>query len=552
MSITTAEITTFLESHPPFSALPATVLHDLAQQCALHSHEAGEVVYSAGDRAAWLYLVYSGAVAVTGRARRAGGDSKELTWLQPGDFFGGRALLEGARQLDTVTPLQATELLALERGIVIRLAREHAPIAARIRLNTRSMQLLRKRGRQPGLRAQEAVTLLCVPHWPWLALRMLFPLFLLGGAAFGAAGLAVNGLPWWPLILASGVAFPAWVALLVVDWRDDAYLVTDRRVVSDERLMIIHKTRAEAPLKRVRAVEITQGAIEQIFGYGDVVIQAFAGQVVFRNVANPGAVREVILERAQRARSAARAADHETITETIRTGIGWQPHASGQPTVEPAVSEPQLAAQGALTGVRRYLLPRFRERSGNAITWRKHPLMLIKRLAGGVLGMMFMSIVAIAGPGSAPTFAGSLRWDAFLVFGYGLFAFWAWYQFEDWRADVYTLTPERLFDAEKKPLLGRLIQRSAPIESVLNVSYDRPGIFANLFNYGTVTIETGGETGRLTFDWVGNPLSVQQEIFLRLEQHFEQREGEEAQQRQREIADWLTAYADITRPPKPD
>ncbi|HJL70134.1 MAG TPA: cyclic nucleotide-binding domain-containing protein, partial [Anaerolineales bacterium] len=277
MSITTTEITTFLESHPPFSALPATVLHDLAQQCALHSHEAGEVVYSAGDRAAWLYVVYSGAVAVTARARRAGRGSRELTRLQPGDFCGGRALLEGARHLDTVTPLQATELLALERGIVIRLAREHAPIAARIRLNTRSMQLLRKRGRQPGLRAQEAVTLLCVPHWPWLALRMLFPLFLLGGAAFGAAGLAVNGLPWWPLILASGVAFPAWVALLVVDWRDDAYLVTDRRVVSDERLMIIHKMRAEAPLKRVRAVEITQGAIEQVFGYGDVVIQAFAG-----------------------------------------------------------------------------------------------------------------------------------------------------------------------------------------------------------------------------------------------------------------------------------
>ena len=87
---------------------------------------------------------------------------------------------------------------------------------------------------------------------------------------------------------------------------------------------------------------------------------------------------------------------------------------------------------------------------------------------------------------------------------------------------------------------------------MLNVSYDRPGILANIFNYGTVTIESGGETGRLTFDGVGNPLSVQQEIFLRLEQHFERREDEEAQHRQREVADWITAYDDITRPPNPD
>ncbi len=552
MSITIAEVQAFLESHRPFAALPSATLKELAQQCELHAYESGEVVYSAGDEAARLYLIYSGAVALTGHTHGSAGMPRELTRLQKGDFFGGRVLLDSVRQLDAATPLQPTLLLALERSVMARLARECESISACIRLHNRSLKLLRRRGRQPGLRPQEPVTLLCVPHWVWLARRMIFLLFLLCGAVFGAVGLALNGITWWPLVVASGLVFPAWAILLVVDWRDDAYLVTDRRVVSDERLMIIHKTRAEAPLKRVRAVEVTQGTIEQIFGYGDVVIQAFAGQVIFRNVANPSTVREVILERAKRARNEARDVDQLNITETIRSGLGWQPLKSGQPKAESAATQPQPAAEGVVVGALRYFLPRFRERRGTDVTWRKHPLRLIKRLAGGVLGIVFMSFVAIAGPGSAPTFAGPLRWDSFLVFGYGLFAFWAWYQYEDWRADVYTLTPERLIDAEKKPLLGRLTQRSAPIESVLNVSYDRPGIFANLFDYGTVTIETGGETGQLTFDWVGNPLSVQQEIFMRLEQHFEQREDEESQLRQGEIADWLTAYADITQPPKPD
>ncbi len=545
VSITTAEIAAFLESNHPFSALPTPVLQELAQQCELHAHEAGEVVYAHGESAAWFFLIYSGEVQVTDRTR-------ELTRLQKGDFFGGRALLEGARRLDRAISVQPSLLLAVSRSVLMKVVRECEPLSVHIGLCNRSLQLLRTRGRQPGLRPEEPVTLLCVPHWAWLARRMLVPLFLLGGATFGAAGLALNGLLWWPIIVASGLVFPAWIALLLVDWRDDAYLLTDRRVVSDERLMIIHKTRAEAPLKRVRSVEVTQGTIEQIFGYGDVVIQAFAGQVVFRNVANPSTVREVILNRAKRVRNEARAADQQTITETIRSSLGWQPPAPGQPTAELDVDDPQSAAESVVAGVLRYFLPRFRERRGTAVTWRKHPLRLIRRLSGGVIGIVFMSFVAVSGPGSVPTFAGPLHWDAFLLFGYGLFAFWVWYQFEDWRADVYTLTSDRLVDAEKKPLLGRLIQRSAPIESVLNVSYHRPGIIANLFNYGTVTIETGGETGRLTFDWVGNPLSVQQEIFLRLEQHFEQREDGEAQQRQREIADWLTAYADITQPPKPD
>ena len=552
MSITITEITTFLENNHPFSALPTTALQELAQQCDVQVYEASEVIFRRGEGAALFFLIYSGEVQVTGRVHGSAGIPRELTQLQEGGFCGGRALLDGARQLDTAIALAPTLLLALDRGVLLRLAREWAPISAHIELHNRSLYLLRKRKRQPGLRPQELVSLLCVPHWAWLARRMLFPLFLLGGAVFGAAGLALNGLPWWPLILASGLVFPAWAGLLVVDWRDDAYLLTDRRVVSDERMMIIHKTRTEAPLKRVRAVEVTQGTIEQIFGYGDVVIQAFAGQVIFRNVADPHTVREVILESAKRARNEARFVDQKNINETIRSGLGWQPPTSGQSATESPLSESQPVTESVVTGVLRYFLPYLHERRGTAVIWRKHPLRLLKRLAGGVLGIVFMSFVAIAGPGSASTFSGPLRWDAFLLFGYGIFGFWAWYQFEDWRADVYTLTPERLIDSEKKPLLGRLIQRSAPIESVLNVSYERPGILANLFNYGTVTIETGGETGRLTFDWVGNPLSVQQEIFMRLEQHFEQREDEESQLRQGEIADWLTAYADITQPPKPD
>ncbi len=92
MSITIAEIRAFLESNHPFVLLPPATLQELAQQCKLHAHEAGEVVYSVGDEAECLYLIYSGAVALTGRARGAAGIPRELTRLQGGRASGWRAL----------------------------------------------------------------------------------------------------------------------------------------------------------------------------------------------------------------------------------------------------------------------------------------------------------------------------------------------------------------------------------------------------------------------------------------------------------------------------
>lgn len=389
MSISIAEITTFLESHHLFAMLPSSMLKDLAHKCELHEYDSGEVVYTAGDEAMALYLIYSGGVVLSNDALVSNGiegSGRQLTRLQGGEFFGGRVLLDGSRQLDTVRAFQRTIVLVCDRDVAAMLVRKYRPFSDRIRLHNRSLHLLRTRGRQAGLRSLESVALLCVPHWACLALRMFTPLFFLSGAVFGAFGLAANGFPWWQLILGSGIIFPVWVALLVVDWRDDAYLVTDKCVVSDERLMIIHKTRAEAPLKRIRAVEVTQGAVAQIFGYGDVLIQAFAGQVIFRNVANPRAVREVILDSVQKARDEARALDQHTIAETIRSGLGLQSVTPGHPSVRPVTSESDHPEVGAILAILHYWFPRIREQRGTAVTWRKHPVKLIQRLAGGDSG----------------------------------------------------------------------------------------------------------------------------------------------------------------------
>ena len=142
MPITIAEITTFLESHHPFAMLPSAMLKDLAHKCELHANDTGEVVYTAGDEAMSLYLIYSGLVVLNNGASVSGGSKgigRELTQLQGGDFFGGRVLLEGSRQLDTVRSLQPTLILVCDRDVVSMLVRNYRPLLDRIRLHNRSL-----------------------------------------------------------------------------------------------------------------------------------------------------------------------------------------------------------------------------------------------------------------------------------------------------------------------------------------------------------------------------------------------------------------------------
>ena len=114
-----------------------------------------------------------------------------------------------------------------------------------------------------------------------------------------------------------------------------------------------------------------------------------------------------------------------------------------------------------------------------------------------------------------------------------------------------TLPSLRLIDMEKKPLLGSLIQRSAPLENLVNVQYSRPGFWASIFNYGSVTIETGGDTGDLDFKMVLDPLLVQQTILNRMELRQEQQQTAERERQRTEMVDWLKAYAQVTQPAQP-
>lgn len=96
-----------------FEHVEDAVLDGLASQMRRRRFRRGEVIFHEGDLGDSLQVVASGSVKVV--LASAEGDEAIIATLQPGDFFGELALLDGAPRSTTATAIEPTETLALPR-----------------------------------------------------------------------------------------------------------------------------------------------------------------------------------------------------------------------------------------------------------------------------------------------------------------------------------------------------------------------------------------------------------------------------------------------------
>ena len=116
-----------LAKTPLFSAIPATLLDELAIKAKPVRVEAREVLFSKGDPGDRLYLVAKGLI----RIGVLSVEGREVTYgmIQPGNLFGEIAVLDGGVRSADATAMEASELLALERKDVNAFLQRH-PIQA--------------------------------------------------------------------------------------------------------------------------------------------------------------------------------------------------------------------------------------------------------------------------------------------------------------------------------------------------------------------------------------------------------------------------------------
>ena len=404
--------------------------------------------------------------------------------------------------------------------------------------------------RFPGQQEGEEVIIFARRHWyvlsQWLRgpFLLLFLSALVTRFAFHALGIeGVRAILAWMIALTPAAIWALWRGL---DWWNDYYIVTDRRVIHIERVYGLLERREEAQLDRIQDVAVEVPTImSNLLGFGNVLIATAgaAGTIAFNSLSNPRGVQARLLSLIARAREP-EGGELEAI-EAFREMLGL-PRQEAQPPPQPS-ERPSPASEGG-QGLRQFIANLFRPSipyEPGLLVWRKHWWALLKALMSPFINLAVIVIALL----SARTFLG----EGLPPWAMSLFAFfltliviWILWRSVDWQNDLYIVTNERVVDIEKIPLVFEH-RREASLGMIQDVSYTKPSFIAQRLDFGDVRLETAAAVGLFTFDSVPHPQQVQAEIFKRLEAFRQRARQEEERRRQEEIIRLLARYHEATR-----
>jgi len=535
-----------------FAALDRSDLEAIAGIARLEQYPRGALVFSQGAAGRGCYLVESGELRVLRIDQN--GVEREVDRLTPGDFFGEGALLLGEPHDASVEVVQDATLLTISKSRFDQLLAERPQLLRGLQLSS-DIEHKRHTPRFDWQEPDEVVVFVLRKHNAMLLRRLVLPglglLLILAGFFF------VGGTTLLALLLGGVLsAVPLLLAVYyIVDHFNDKYILTTKRVVHDEHVYLIHRSRVGAPLTNIQSIQqIQEGVLAKTFDFGDLLIETAgepSGLIAFRQIPHPAVVQEQVFEERERidarTRAQERAAIQDALQRRLRQGASEEddkPEETENETAEEASQSHWSSRILAPLRVARYFFPALRHEEGDTIIWRKHWVALLGPIARptAAIGIVTLFVAWLLGSDSD---------QLSILFSYGivlmfLVPWWLWV-FEDWQNDTYQVTPSRIIDIEQRPFGLREERREASLGMIQNVSLRVPGLIGRVLGYGSVTIETAG-AGAFTFDYVKNPEAVQTEIFRRIES-FEERERRRRTERRRdELLDWFTVYDQMRHP----
>jgi len=113
-----------LQATPLFAGLPSDALESLVENLSLAHLEPGEVLFHEGDAGDALYVIVEGEVSV----QAEGPPRVEMARLGAGSFIGEVALMTDQPRSATVTAVEASELLRIDRHTLSRVLADHGDV----------------------------------------------------------------------------------------------------------------------------------------------------------------------------------------------------------------------------------------------------------------------------------------------------------------------------------------------------------------------------------------------------------------------------------------
>ncbi len=544
------QIAALLKGHYLFRGLDEAQIAHVVTRFTPTIYQAGDVIYRQGSVGDSFFIVYQGSLRTSSMDR---GKERHVDIFNTGDYFGEDALVLDKPRTFSVEALSESILLRLDREPFFRLLEMFPQVRLNLSASAESRTLVQS-GKFDWIAGDEVIYLISRKHvfFLWAALVLpicigLLAVFLLG---YGF-GLVSGGQLSISAIAVGGIA--ALVALLWgiwnwINWGNDYYIVTNRRVLWTEKVVGLYSSSREAPLPQVLAVNVSSTWLGRKIGFGNVEVRTYTGGIFMRKMAKPNLFAKFVQGFQVRAYQFEKRNDAEKMEQALRLRLGMDaPDDQGIPPVDyydngaPPYVEDQTKDEIQPSPIETFLKVRY-EQNG-IITYRKHWLLLFRKTWLPTLCLFItlgLAAVIVQGAWSGGMAVSTgLSLSLFFGFLFVIFLGWWAYRYIDWSNDIYQLTPEQIRDIERKPL-GDEIKKTAPLDSILSLEHSRDGIFQLIFNYGNVMISVGQT--EFVFRGVYNPDQVHHDVADHIEA-LARRKREAASDEERDrMVDWLLTY----------
>ena len=439
-----------------FSSLTDEELQRVAHIVKRVRYPRGHRICRQGETCTSFYILDCGEAIA--RAADDYGVGKPVGYFRPGRTLGQTSLLSGKPWEATVEATTDVELLRIDAHDFELLLSDSPALLDKVSeglgMPSRS-RMPRFTWQEPGERTvwfghRHKYVLLGK-----LARPVLSALFLVAGFLLLRERFPDYPVLW--LFLAFSVIVVLWGAWEWVDWANDHFVVTSRRVVHRELGLLRREERHEASLEKIQNLNVVRGGpVAQALGFGDIIIgtAAVSGGIIFDRISSPEEVRELIFQQVDRNKAWTRASEQEEIRGQLARRFGLAE--TGVPGMARTQQEefgahPPSDRRGILEGVRGWRSPfavRI-EKDGNVI-WRKHWIALLREVNKPLILGLALVVLGLLPIGEIPFLseaAATPYYLALALLGGCAFA-WMWYQYEDWKNDLYMVTPDRIVDME--------------------------------------------------------------------------------------------------------
>jgi hypothetical protein len=500
------------------------------------------------------------------------GSTGESYVLKHGDFFGADQVFRGKPKSSNLVARKPALLFGIQLEALRSLLNTTPGLTKNIKKQLAWYNLIHSKPFS-WLGEEETVKIVCRKHLAYLLVIEFAPLvvawvglivILYAATQITTASFRL-AVGWFGTAVVGAAA--VWAIWRFFDWGNDFYIITDERIVWLERTVGLYDSRQEAPLVAVKSGETKSSQLGRLFGFGDVITETFMGQVFFRHIGNPTEIKNIIDQERKLAIERQMTTDIHSIEGKIRQKI----EPSQAVTVPVAVNAPPPGMNAGSVSRQetqpipeklnfwQSLLARFqmRRESGGMITYRKHlyilfRMTLLPAVSVWVLLVLTWSFyyrrvndqISFLTPG------------LILLLGIALIVMavlWWLYRFIDWSNDIYRVTSEKIIDSERKPL-GDEITKSAPLENIIGLDYERLGFLGVVLNFGNVIINIGTEN-KFIFYGIHNPARAQKDIFNYMFEHRRKKQQGDILQEQERVSNYIAAYhrqaEDIRQTKKP-